>query len=193
MNFLSTVRARRGHFLLESGHHGDFWLDLETLCLRPGMIQPFASELAARLQMYEVEAVCGPLTEGAFVALMVAADLSCDFTYAERFANPGRNELYPVDYRVPRTLQPFVRGRRVAVINDVIGAGSAVRGACAHLSELGAEVAVIGALLVLGESIASFARERSIPIETLERAPANLWTPAECPLCRSGAPIEQVT
>jgi orotate phosphoribosyltransferase len=188
--FLSTVRARRGHFRLESGHHGDLWLDLESLCLRPGMIQPFASELAARLQTYEVEAVCGPLTEGAFVALMVAADLSCDFTYAERFANRTTDALYPVEYRVPRTLQPFVRGRRVAIVNDVIGAGSAVRGAHAHLCELGAEVAVIGSLLVLGESIGDFARERGIPIETLEQLPGNLWTPAECPLCRSGAPIE---
>jgi orotate phosphoribosyltransferase len=188
--FLSTVRARRGHFRLESGHHGDLWLDLESLCLRPGMIQPFASELAARLQMYEVEAVCGPLTEGAFIALMVAADLSCDFTYAERFANRATDALYPVEYRVPRTLQPFVRGRRVAIVNDVIGAGSAVRGAHAHLCELGAEVAVIGSLLVLGESIGDFARERGIPIETLDQLPGNLWTPAECPLCRSGAPIE---
>ena len=188
--FLSTVRARRGHFRLESGHHGDLWLDLETLCLRPGIIQPFASELAARLQMYEVEAVCGPLTEGAFVALMVAADLSCDFTYAERFANPPSDALYPVEYRVPHTLQPFVRGRRVAIVNDVIGAGSAVRGAYAHLHELGADVAVIGSLLVLGESIGAFARERGVPIETLEQLPANLWTPAECPLCRSGAPID---
>src|SRR5437870_1450343 len=30
-DLLSSVRARRGHFELESGHHSDFWLDLETL------------------------------------------------------------------------------------------------------------------------------------------------------------------
>lgn len=29
-----------GHFLLESGHHGDLWLDLELLCLRPRQIEP---------------------------------------------------------------------------------------------------------------------------------------------------------
>ena len=32
---LRPVPARRGHFLLESGHQGDRWLDLELLCLRP--------------------------------------------------------------------------------------------------------------------------------------------------------------
>lgn len=32
-NVLNLVRGRRGHFRLESGHHGDVWFQLETLCL----------------------------------------------------------------------------------------------------------------------------------------------------------------
>ena len=27
---------RKGHFKLESGHHGDTWLNLELLCVQPG-------------------------------------------------------------------------------------------------------------------------------------------------------------
>jgi hypothetical protein len=27
---LELLSARNGHFLLESGHHGDLWLDLES-------------------------------------------------------------------------------------------------------------------------------------------------------------------
>ena len=55
---LSLLAARKGHFRLESGHHGDLWLDLELLCLRPQRIRPFAVELAKRLPA--VDAVCGP-------------------------------------------------------------------------------------------------------------------------------------
>jgi len=29
-NVLELLSARRGHFLLESGHHGDLWFDLEA-------------------------------------------------------------------------------------------------------------------------------------------------------------------
>jgi orotate phosphoribosyltransferase len=188
--FLSTVRSRRGHFVLESGHHSDFWLDLETLCIRPAMIQPFASELAARLQTYEVDAVCGPLNEGAFVALMAAGDLNCDFTYAERFANPASAGLFPVEYRLPQTLRPLVYGRRVAIVTDVVSAGSAVRGTAMDLRAHGAEVVAIGALLVLGTAIGTFARERRIAVEALEELPHNMWTPAECPLCQSGVAVE---
>ena len=90
MNF---VHARRGHFRLESGHHGDLWLDLELLCLHPKRIQPFVAELARRLGTYRIDAVCGPLVEGAFVGLMVANELDVEFFYAEQFSKPKGSEL----------------------------------------------------------------------------------------------------
>ena len=48
---LSLLAARKGHFLLESGHHGDLWLDLELLCLRPRLVQP----------AWGLDAACGTL------------------------------------------------------------------------------------------------------------------------------------
>jgi orotate phosphoribosyltransferase len=187
---LALVEGRRGHFQLESGHHGDFWLPLEALCLRPREIKPYAVRLAAALQKYEVQVVCGPLVEGAYVALLVALELGCDFVYAERFANPSREGLFPVEYRLPRTLHGAVRGKRVAIVNDVISAGSALRGAFRDLQFAGAAVALIGALLGLGDYIDKFADENHIALELLQRMPHNLWTPDECPLCAAGKPIE---
>jgi orotate phosphoribosyltransferase len=191
-SLLSSVRARRGHFEFESGHHGDFWLDLETLCVRPAAIRAFAADLAARLRPYQVDAVCGPLNEGAFIALMVATELDCDFTYAERFASPRSGALFPVEYRLPAAQHPLVRARRVAIVNDVISLGSAVRGAYANLQVLGAQVVAVGSLAVLGTPFVTFARERALPLEALFRFPHNAWTPAECPLCQQGVPVEAV-
>jgi orotate phosphoribosyltransferase len=191
-SFLSSVRARRGHFKFESGHHGDFWLDLETLCVRPAAIRAFAADLAARLRPHGVDAVCGPLNEGAFIALMVATELDCDFTYAERFPNPTRDALFPVEYRVPGAQHSLVRARRVAIVNDVISAGSAVRGAYANLQVLGAQVVAVGSLAVLGTPFVVFARERALPLEALAHFPHNAWTPAECPLCQRDVPVEAV-
>src|ERR1044071_8717656 len=81
MTLLSAVPVRRGHFRMESGYHTDLWMHLETLCRHPALVQPAARALADKLRPYRVDAVCGPLTEGAFVALMVAGELGCDFTY----------------------------------------------------------------------------------------------------------------
>jgi len=136
-HLLSFLPARQGHFQFESGHHGDLWLELETLCLRSREIQPFAAELAARLSHYNLEAVCGPLVEGAYIALLVSLELGCDFVYAERFANPSREGLFPVVYRLPKALHGAVRSKRVAIVNDVISAGSAVRGAFRDLQSVG--------------------------------------------------------
>jgi orotate phosphoribosyltransferase len=77
---IDQLPTRRGHFLLESGHHGDTWLDLELLCVRPDRVRPLANELAARLQKHGAEVVCGPLVEGAFLALMVASEMGLPFT-----------------------------------------------------------------------------------------------------------------
>jgi orotate phosphoribosyltransferase len=189
---LSLVRGRQGHFKLESGHHGDLWLPLETLCLRSREIQPFAARLAAKLRRYKVEAVCGPLVEGAYIALLVSLELGCNFVYAERFANMAHKGLYPVEYRLPKALHAAVESKRVAIVNDVISAGSAVRGAFFDLQSIGADVVAIGALLALGDSIAGFAAEHQVALELLQQMPHNLWTPSRCPLCAAGQPLEVV-
>ena len=80
--------TREGHFVFESGHHGQVWLDLQLLLLHPERFQPLAEALADRLRGYHAAAVCGPLVEGAFVGLMVASSLRLPFTYSEPGAGP---------------------------------------------------------------------------------------------------------
>src|SRR5262245_46669286 len=194
MNILPSVAGRRGHFRTESGYHTDVWLDLETLCRRPATIHPLARDVAAKLRAHTVDAVCGPLNEGAFVALMVAGELGCDFTYAERFADRAEDgRLFPIRYALPRPLRPLVAGRRVAIVNDVVSAGSAVRGAFEDLRAHGAHVVALGCLLVMGDAIEAFAKENALAVETLERVPYQLWRPETCPLCQAGEPVESVT
>jgi orotate phosphoribosyltransferase len=187
---LALVQGRQGHFQFESGHHGDLWLELETLCMHSREIRPFAAQLATKLRPHQVEVVCGPLVEGAFIALLVSLELGCGFVYAERFANPSRRGLFPVEYHLPKAFRSAVKGKRVAIVNDVISAGSAVRGAFSDLQSLGAEIVAIGALLELGNSVAKFAMEHHVALELLREMPHNLWTPALCPLCAAEQPLE---
>jgi orotate phosphoribosyltransferase len=189
---LSLACARQGHFLYESGHHGDLWLDLETLCRRPTELRPLVSELASRLASYKPEVVCGPLVEGAFVGLLVANELGCEFTYANRFAGDDPTQLFGVKYRVPATLRPVVKGKRIVIVNDVTSAGSAVRGTYEDLVDAGARVIAVGCLLLLGEPFASFADEHGLAVEALETRPHHLWTAEECPLCKEGVRLEKL-
>jgi orotate phosphoribosyltransferase len=185
---------RRGHFVFESGHHGDLWLDLESLCLRPAALRSFTAELARWVKEQRTDVVCGPLVEGAFVALLVAEELGAEFVYTERLEPPANecdtNQVFQIQYRLPAVLRPTVRGRRVAIVNDVINAGSAVRGTAADLAECGAELVGIACLLTLGSAAADFARSSSTPLFHLATREMNLWPPHDCPLCQAGVATE---
>lgn len=196
-DLLNLLPVRRGHFALESGHHGNLWLDLERLFLVPERVRPYATELAARLRVHDVQAVCGPLVEGAFVGLMVASVLGVPFTYSERITREPSTKtlatdgLYPFAYRVPTVLRIELRGKRVAIVNDVINAGSAVRGTFDDLLACGAEPVAIGTLAVLGDWAATFVRENGLRIEVLASIPNPIWAPHECPLCAKALPLDR--
>lgn len=179
----TLLPARTGHFALESGHHGTVWLDLDRLFLRPDRLRPLAAELAAALASHGAAAVCGPLTGGAFLAQMVADVLGVEFCFTERAA--------PFSYRLPPGLRDAVRGKAVAVVDDAINAGSAVRGTVAELEGCGATVAAVGALLVLGPVAPAYFAERNVPLERLADLPGDLWEPAACPLCAAGMPLDR--
>jgi orotate phosphoribosyltransferase len=181
-DLLRLLAGRAGHFRLESGLHGDRWLDLDALFLRPRAVRPFAVALAQRLAGHGAEAVCGPLTGGAFVAQLVAEELDAEFYPVERAAT----------YRLPAALRPRVRGKAVAVVDDVINAGSAVRGTVADLLACGARPVAVGALLTLGGGAATIAGELNVPLERVAHLDSGLWRPAACPLCAAGVPLEDL-
>lgn len=189
---LKLLSMRSGHFLLESGHHGERWLNLEMLCNRPRAVEPLAAALAEKISELDVEIVCGPLIEGAFVGLMVATQLGCAFAYSERFVQPSADGLFPASYRVPGDLRHTLQGKRVALVNDVTNAGSAVKATFADLRSCGAEVTAIASLLVLGDSAAQFAECNQVPLVSLAALPNRLWIPESCPLCASGVALEDV-
>ena len=187
---LRLLAARKGHFKLESGHHGDLWLELDLLFLRPGANRPFVAELANRLAVHKIDAVCGPLVGGALIAHIVAAELNVEFYYTEPHLSTRPDALYPMEYRLPAGSRKPVAGKNVAIIDDAINAGSAARGTLLELQSQGAKVAVFGALLVLGTAFPRFVTDQGIPLERLATLSSNLWLPEDCPLCKSHTPLE---
>jgi orotate phosphoribosyltransferase len=186
---LDLMRPRKGHFMLESGYHGELWLDLDSLFLRPRRLEPFVAELARRLSSHGVDAVCGPLEGGAFLAQEIARELDLEFFYSARSGPPRGESLYTVEYRLPEALRGAARGRRFAVADDVVSAGSAVRGTIADLRACGAASVVAGALLVL-TSPAPGPAPLDLPLERVEVLSSAMWAPSECPMCAAQEPLE---
>lgn len=186
---IDQLPARKGHFLLESGHHGNLWLDLELLCVQPDRVKPLVQQIAAALARHEVEVVCGPLVEGAFLAMMVASEMGLPFTYSQPLPEENPTKLYPLRYQLPAAQRPLVDGKRAALVNDVINVGSAVRGTVADLQHCRAEPVAIAALAALTPWVRRFAAQNKLGLEVLAWLESEVWTPAACPMCIRGEPM----
>jgi len=151
-------------------------------------LRAYVADLANRISVYRVDAICGPLTGGALLAGMIADRLQLEFLFAERRVSE-RTDLFPVDYRIATALREQVRARRVAVVDDAISAGSAVRATCVDIVAVGGVPVVIGALILMGSVGSRFAADQGIPLESLVNIPYAIWTPAECPMCAQGTPL----
>jgi len=136
---------------------------------RPALLRPYAESLAALLPSPEV--VCGPPTGGAFVAQLVAESLDVAFAWS-----------------TPSVVTGPVAGRRVAIVDDAINAGSAVRAAASALRSAGGTVVAVAALLALGAAPPSLA---GVPVQHLVTVPSGLWPAGRCPLCVAGAPLDE--
>jgi orotate phosphoribosyltransferase len=190
--FLELVAGRRGHFRLESGHHGSLWLDLDPLFADQARIEPFVAQLAASLRPHAPTVVCGPLLGGAFLAQLIARTLGAQFAFTERFMPSEGDGLYRARYRLPPALAPRLRGMRVAIVDDVMSAGSALRGTCTELEAHDARPVAVGALLVLGTAGMEYFAGRGIPVAAVAHDDYTLWEPASCPLCAAGTPLEDM-
>jgi len=125
---------------------------------------------------------------GAFLAELIAAELGAEFAFAERSVSQ-RAGLFPIDYRVPSALRAALRGKRVAIVDDAISMGSAVRATVADLELCEARPVVIGALLGIGPGALELAAARRLPFERLADLPMRTWVPSECQLCASGSAV----
>jgi orotate phosphoribosyltransferase len=175
---------RRGHFVFESGDHGDAWLEVERLFTAPRRMERAAAALADKLRAHRPDLVCGPAIGGALVGQWVAAALDVPFVYAERHVT-----VDGVQYVVPPGVRSEVSGVRAAIVDDVVNAGAAAVATARALRSLEATVVALGVLVARASSVLPIVTFAGMPVESLATLDWNLWPVASCPLCAAGAPV----
>jgi len=182
---LQAQATSRGHYRYESGHHGDLWLDLDTLLIDARRLRQWAAALALTTAACTPDVACGPLTGGAFVAQFVAAEIGVDFAFAERLVDgAGRPS-----YRIAASHRAAVRDKRVLLVDDAVNAGSALLSTAADLVACGATLAGFASLIALGDAASRIATQRGVPFFTLASLERQMWLPEDCPLCRAQVPL----
>jgi len=178
---VQLARPRSGHFDLGTGYHGDLWLDLDALLLRPSLLRAQVRWLAARLTEHSVDAVCGPLEGGAFLAYAVADLLGVAFLPGYR--RPGER----VRYHLP-AVPGGIDGWRVGVVDDAVNAGTAVVACLEELRGRGAVPVAVATLVSLGEASTMVQARMGVPFYPASTVPSRTWPAERCPLCAEGAP-----
>jgi len=190
---LAGVPARRGHFVLESGYHTNVWLSLDALFVDPAAVAPHVAALADQLRPHAPTAVCGPLLGGAFLAQALATQMGLRFYVAQPAPSIADGSLFSAVYDLPADQRHRITGERVALVDEVISAGSSVRATDAALTGAGATTVVVGSLLVLGDRAVEHFAARGVPLVALARQAFTLWPPTACPLCAAGTLLEDPT
>ena len=183
---IELTRPRYGHFDLGTGYHGDVWLDLDRLFLRPAALRPHVRALADRLREHRLDAVCGPAEGGAFLAYALADLLGVAFLPAYRAPAAGAGA--GSGYRLAAAGEEIGRWR-VAVADDAVNAGTAVRACAGRLREHGAVPVAAAALLAVGPADQVMAAALSVPFYSVDAVQSRAWLPADCPLCGDGVPL----
>lgn len=192
---LGLLDGRRGHFRMESGYHSDAWFQLDRLFDDAAALQPHVAALARAVARHRPDAICGPKVGGAHLARDMGAILGLPWFAADRFEARGAADsaLFAVEYRIPVEQRARLKDRRVAVVDDAISAGSAIRGTIADVMAAGGGPVVVGALIVFGDAIDAHLAAIGLPLECGTRTSFGMWPPDHCPLCRRGLPLERVS
>jgi orotate phosphoribosyltransferase len=95
-----------------------------------------------------------------------------------------------ITYCIPNNITKIIKHINIALVDDVINAGSAIIATIKELNKYDAHIEVVGTLIAIGSFYNKMTIDNEIPIKALGRIKSNIWPPAECPLCKTGRPID---
>jgi orotate phosphoribosyltransferase len=182
---VGLAQPRRGHFDLGTGYHGDVWLELDALLLRPAVLRQLVRWMADRLREHAVDAVCGPVEGGAFLAYAVADLLTAAFLPGYR--TPGET----AGYHLP-PVPGEIAGWRVGIVDDAVNAGTAVAACAAAVRPHGAVPVAVTSLLALGDASEAIPERLGVPFYPAATLPSRTWPAAQCELCAKAIPLSPV-
>ncbi len=166
-----------GHFKLSSGRHSDIYYEKFTLLKQPAICTRICEEMASRIRDQGAETIVGPTTGGIIIAYDVARYLGIEAIYAE----PGDNG------RVFKRGFSLDKGRKVAIVDDVLTRGGSVRECIELVNGYDAEIVSINVMLDRSSGRVTF----DYPFDALASVAADDWSTDECPLCAKGEPLTQ--
>ncbi len=169
--------VRRGHFLLSSGMHTPYYVELEAIVQDPGLTATISHAIAERFQERQAQAVLAVLGPDAILGYELARQL-------------GARAIFAVGPPGGRTLRPRFQvkpGERVLILMGVIVTGDSARGVMRLVAAAGGQVTGVAVLV----DRSSVPLQLGVPVEPLAVFDLEAYHAPVCPLCSEGQPLER--
>lgn len=166
-----------GHFKLSSGLHSSRYLQCALYLADPTRAEAAGRQLAARLKSAAAQLVVAPALGGVVIGHEVARaleDVPSFFTERSEGA---------MTFRRGFRIEP---GCRVLVVEDVVTTGGSTREVMGAVTQQGATVVGVGAIVNRSGHENPFA---PLPFTALLTVDVPTYPPESCPLCASGVPL----
>lgn len=166
-----------GHFKLSSGLHSSRYLQCALYLADPTRAEAAGRQLAARLKSAAAQLVVAPALGGVVIGHEVARALEdVPFFFTERSEGT-------MTFRRGFRIEP---GCRVLVVEDVVTTGGSTREVMSAVTQEGATVVGVGAIVNRSGHENPFA---PLPFTALLTVDVPTYPPESCPLCASGIPL----
>ena len=177
--FRSTRALLSGHFELRSGLHSNQFFQCALLLQHPRLAEQLCGALMQRIRATGLPApqtVISPAMGGLFVG----HEMGRAFGVRHIFAEKQDNKLV---LRRGFKIEP---GETFLVAEDVMTRGGRIQETIDIVQARGGVVGGVAVLVDRSAGKVSF----PMPVHSLVQMAPVTWSPAECPLCKQGLPVE---
>lgn len=188
LEMLAKVEAiiTNSHIVYTSGRHGDSYVNKDAIYPHTDVVSNLCERIAREFLSANVDAVAAPAVGGVILSQWTAHHLSklsqrpVVGVYAEKETDGDR-------FVLKRGYDKLVTNKRVLVLEDVLTTGGSVKKVVEICEKLPSQVVGIGALCNRGGLTAEALGVKSF--YALVKVDLASWAENDCPLCKSGVPV----
>jgi len=186
IEILTKVGAiiKDSHFVGTSGLHFDTYINKDVLYPHTKETSQICEIYAEKYKDKDIQVVVGPALGGIILSQWVTHHLnkmgsSTLAVYTEK--TPDGGQVFTRGY------DKLVKGKRVLIVEDNISTGGSIMKVVNTVKGAGGIIITACAMVNRNKDVTS--KTLGVPFEALSDFEVPLYSPEDCPLCKSGVPI----
>ncbi len=176
-----------GHFVLTSGKHASAYINKDALYTHTSAVSAVCQEFAEKVMHLQIDTVVGPALGGIILSQWTAHHLTrlkgkeVFAVYSEK--TPDGGQVFTRGY------DKFVINKKVLVVEDLTSTGGSAKKVVEAIRHAGGQVAGVCVMVNRNpeEVVEAYFGAPFFPLDTFK---VEAYDEADCPMCRSGVPVD---